>query len=91
MSLMDKLRGLLGQHADKAEKIAKQGIDRAADLAKRRTGGKYDQHIDSAATKAREAAERIDDRPGASERAPGQSGPGQPGTPPSGHNPPPAP
>ncbi|MFB9966967.1 antitoxin [Sinosporangium siamense] len=83
---MNKLRGLLGSHSDKVEKAAKQGIDKAADMAKQRTGGKYDQQIDTAAAKAREAADKIDNRPGTPgghPGAPGEQPPGEQGRPPA--------
>lgn len=60
MSIFDKVKGLLGDNADKVEQATKQGIDKAADLAKSKTGGKYDQHIDTAADKAKEMADKLD-------------------------------
>lgn len=64
MSFFDKVKSLLGDHDAKAEELARQGIDKAAQAAKDRTGGKYDEHIDAAATKAREVADRIDGQTG---------------------------
>ncbi|TDQ48746.1 antitoxin [Actinorugispora endophytica] len=46
----DKAKRLAGEHSDKAEK----GIDKAAEMAKKKTGGKYDEHIDKAGDSAGE-------------------------------------
>ncbi|HLU97368.1 MAG TPA: antitoxin [Thermobifida alba] len=40
----DKAKKLAGKHSDKVE----QGLDKGAEQAKQRTGGKYDEHIDKA-------------------------------------------
>jgi hypothetical protein len=63
MSIIDKVKGLLGQHSDKAEK----GIDKAGDMIDRKTGGKYSDKIDSAQEKAKDKLgqePRRDDQPG---------------------------
>jgi antitoxin protein of toxin-antitoxin system len=39
----DQAKKLAGEHSD----LVDQGLDKAADLAKDRTGGKYDEHIDT--------------------------------------------
>ncbi|GHE28526.1 hypothetical protein GCM10017673_33660 [Streptosporangium violaceochromogenes] len=75
MSFFDKVKSLLGDHDTKVEDLAKQGIDKAARAAKERTGGKYDEHIDTAAAKAREAADKIDGRT-EQEGRPGRTGAG---------------
>lgn len=72
MSIFDKVKSLLGEHSTKAEELAKQGIDKTAQAAKERTGGKYDEHIDTASAKAREMADRIDGQTG-TPQTPGQS------------------
>ncbi|MFF7242777.1 antitoxin [Embleya sp. NPDC008237] len=46
-----KAEGLLGQHGDKADK----GIDKAAEAADRKTGGKHTDHIHGASDRAKEA------------------------------------
>ena len=50
MSIIDKVKGLLGQHSDKAEK----GINKAGDMIDRKTGGKYSDKIDSVQEKAKD-------------------------------------
>ncbi|MEV7007904.1 antitoxin [Streptosporangium sp. NPDC051022] len=72
MSIFDKVKSMLGDHSTKAEELAKQGIDQAAQTAKEKTGGKYDNQIDSAAEKAREMADKIDGQTDTSQ-APGQT------------------
>ena len=42
MSVMDKLKQMLKGHEEQAGK----GVDKGADLAKKKAGGKYDQPID---------------------------------------------
>ncbi|MYS80419.1 antitoxin [Streptomyces sp. SID5474] len=46
-----KAEGLLGQHGDKADK----GIDKAAEIADRKTGGKHTDTIHGASDKAKES------------------------------------
>ena len=63
MSIIDKVKGLLGQHSDKAEK----GINKAGDMIDRKTGGKYSDKIDSVQEKAKDKLgqeQRRDDQPG---------------------------
>jgi MT0933-like antitoxin protein len=63
MSIIDKVKEMLGQHGDKAEK----GIDKAGDMINDKTGGKYSDKVESAQEKARDmlAQEpRRDGRPG---------------------------
>ncbi|MER5205175.1 antitoxin [Streptomyces sp. NPDC002825] len=50
MSMMDKLKGMLKGHEDKAS----QGIDRAGDMVDEKTQGKYAQHVDTAQEKLKE-------------------------------------
>ncbi|GAB3983421.1 antitoxin [Actinoallomurus sp. CA-150999] len=54
MSLMDKVKNLLGQHGDKVE----EAIEKAGDMADRKTGGKYSGQIDTAQEQARRFVER---------------------------------
>lgn len=50
MGLMDKVKGLLGQHGDKA----KGAVDKAGDAIDQRTGGKHADKVDDAQRKAQE-------------------------------------
>jgi hypothetical protein len=63
MSIVDKVKHLIGQHPDKAE----EGIDKAGDMIDERTGGKYADKVDTAQEKATEytdtLGEQRDDRP----------------------------
>lgn len=56
MGLMDKAKGLLQGKGDQAEDL----IDKAAGMAKDRTGGKHADKIDSAAEKAKDVVDKID-------------------------------
>ena len=49
MGLLDKIKGLAGQHADKVE----GAIDKVADVVDEKTGGKYAEHIDKGADAAK--------------------------------------
>jgi MT0933-like antitoxin protein len=42
MGLLDKIRGMFGQHADKIE----GGIDKTGDVIDDKTGGKYEAQVD---------------------------------------------
>ena len=53
--LKDKAADLAASHGDKID----AGIDKAADLANEATKGKFDDQIDSAAEKAKDAAEKL--------------------------------
>ena len=44
----EKAKQLAAEHGDKTD----QGVDKAAEAAKKRTGGKYDEHIDTARERA---------------------------------------
>ena len=60
MGFLDKLRGKASDAVDQhGDKIA-GGIDRAADLADMRTGGKHRDQIDSGADRAKDALDRLD-------------------------------
>lgn len=54
MSMFDKIKDkageMMGQHGDKAE----EGIDKAAEFADEKTGGKYSDQIDTGAEKAKD-------------------------------------
>ncbi len=64
MGLMDKLKGLTGSAsktvADNEEKID-DAIDKAADFADDKTGGKHTDKIDKAADAAKSAVDKIVD------------------------------
>ncbi|MFI6451126.1 antitoxin [Streptosporangium amethystogenes] len=90
MSIFDKVKNMLGGDA-KTEGLVKKGIDKAEQIAREKTGGKHDQQISTAAQKAREMADKIDNRPGTTPGTdqssaapdPGQAGqPDRPDTPP---------
>ena len=57
MGLLEKAKKLFGGHADQA----KQGIDKAADVADDKTGGKYTERIDDTADKAKSMVDKLDD------------------------------
>ncbi len=57
MSLVDKVKGFLSQHAGQVDKA----IDKAGDLADKRTGGKYADKIDKAQEQAKKAARANED------------------------------
>ncbi|TNY35016.1 antitoxin [Thermomonospora catenispora] len=53
MSIISKVKQMLGQHPDQAKK----GVEKAGDVIDRRTGGKYAQHVDKGQQKAGEYIE----------------------------------
>ena len=57
MGLMDKVKGLLGQHEEKVD----DAIDKAADIADDKTDGKHTDKIDAAADKAKDVVEGLAD------------------------------
>ena len=68
MSLFDKLKKRAPELKEKAADLAAsknsqidQGIQKAAGMASKATKGKYDDKIDSAAVKAKEAADKLAD------------------------------
>jgi hypothetical protein len=54
MGFMDKVKGMLGQHGDKAD----QGVDKAADTADSRTGGKHSDQIRTGADRTKDSLRR---------------------------------
>ena len=56
MGLLDKVKGMLGQHADKVD----DGIDRGGDVVDERTGGKHAAHVDKAQDAAKDALRKPD-------------------------------
>jgi hypothetical protein len=50
MSIVDKVKEMLGQNPDKA----KSGVDKAGDVFDQKTGGKYSDKVDMAQDKAKQ-------------------------------------
>ncbi|HWV26655.1 MAG TPA: antitoxin [Aeromicrobium sp.] len=68
MGFLDRFKKQSGDLKDKAADLAASqndkidaGIDKAADLASKATGGKYDEKIDAAADKAKEGLDKLAD------------------------------
>lgn len=61
MSIVDKVKEMLGQHADRA----KGGVSKAGEIIDDRTGGKYADKVDMAKDKANDFIDeqRPQDRP----------------------------
>lgn len=57
MSILDRARHLVGKHDDKV----KQGIEKTADVADDKTGGRYTEKIDTAADKTKDAIDKLSD------------------------------
>ena len=57
MGIMDKVKGMFGQHADKAE----GGIDKAGDVVDDKTGGTYSDKVDQGQDAAKDALGNLDD------------------------------
>jgi MT0933-like antitoxin protein len=57
MGFMDKVKGMFGQHTDKAER----GIDNAGDAIDDRTGDKYADHVDKGQDTSTDALRKLDD------------------------------
>jgi hypothetical protein len=55
MGLMDRVKGLVGDHKDQVE----QGIDKAARIADEKTGGSRSDQIRSAADKSKEEIDKL--------------------------------
>ena len=56
MSIVDKVKQMLGQNPDKA----RQGVERAGDMFDERTGGKYADKVDRVQEKAGDYIDRGD-------------------------------
>ena len=64
MGFMDDAKDMLDKAQDAAAGQAdniKGGIDKAADIASDKTGGKYDEHIDKGADAAKDYVDGLDD------------------------------
>ncbi len=60
MGFMDKIKGRLGKAVDQhGDKIA-GGIDKAASVADRKTGGKHHDKIEKATDKAKDGLDKLD-------------------------------
>ena len=57
MGIMEKIKGLFGQHEEKVD----DAVDEVADLADDKTGGKHGDKIDTAADKAHEVVDDLGD------------------------------
>ena len=57
MGLMDRVKGLVGDHKDQVEK----GIDKAAGIVDEKTGGSHSDQIRSTADKGKEEIDKLDD------------------------------
>jgi hypothetical protein len=57
MGLLDKIKGLLSQNADKVD----QAIDKAGDFVDDKTGGKYADTVDKVQDAAKEALDQGDE------------------------------
>jgi hypothetical protein len=55
--LADKAKDLAGEHEEEVD----DAIDKAADTADKKTDGKYSDHIDTGAEKAKDFVEGLDD------------------------------
>ncbi|MBO0693002.1 MAG: antitoxin [Acidimicrobiaceae bacterium] len=56
MGVLDTLKGLVGGHKDQA----KEGVDKAGQVADQRTGGSHSSQIDAAEKKADEEIDNLD-------------------------------
>ena len=64
MGFMDDAKGMVDKAEDAAagqKDAIKGGIDKAADMASDKTGGKYDDHIDTGSEKAKDYVEGLDE------------------------------
>jgi hypothetical protein len=70
MSFMDKVKGMLGQHGDKAD----QGVEKAGNTLDERTGGKHSDKIDTGTQKGQESMDRWTQEGGSDEGGGGRGG-----------------
>jgi hypothetical protein len=60
MGFLDKLRGKATEAVDKHGDQIAGGLDKAADMADKKTGGKHTGKIDSGVDKAKDALDKLD-------------------------------
>lgn len=60
MGILDNAKGKLGDAVDKHGEKISEGLDKAADFASEKTGGKYDDKIDAGVEKAKGALDKLD-------------------------------
>ena len=60
MSLFDKLRRKATDTVDDHGDTIEQGVDKAADLADAKTGGRYGEKIEAGAEQAKDALDQLD-------------------------------
>jgi hypothetical protein len=58
MGLLDKIKGMLGQHEDQA----KGAVEKTGDAVDDKTGGKYSSQVDTAQAKADEFIDKTNDQ-----------------------------
>lgn len=64
MGFMDDAKGMVDKAKDAAagqKDAIKGGIDKAADVASEKTGGTYDDHIDTGSEKAKDYVDDLDE------------------------------
>lgn len=71
MSIMEKVKHMLGQHPDQA----KQGVEKAGDMFDQRTGGKHAERVDQAQQRVNDAIDRGDEGRRPDDGMPGQNAP----------------
>ncbi|MFC5752531.1 antitoxin [Actinomadura rugatobispora] len=78
MSIVDKMKEMLGQHGDKAKK----GMEKGGDVLDQKTGGKHTDKIDQAQQKAGDYIDRSGqgDAPQGGQQPGERPGEGTPGT-----------
>lgn len=59
MSMFDKAKDLLGEHADEVD----GGIDKLGDLVDEKTGAQHADKVDTAQAKAKEELRKLDGNP----------------------------
>ncbi|WP_329519985.1 antitoxin [Spirillospora sp. NBC_01491] len=72
MSIVDKVKEMLGQHGDKA----KHGMDKAGDMFDQKTGGKHSDKVDKAQEKGRDFIDKNNRGGQGGDGGPGPTGSG---------------
>jgi hypothetical protein len=55
VGLLDKVRGMFGQHRDNVDR----GIDKAGDVVDDKTGGQHAAHVDKAQDAAKDGVDKL--------------------------------